>query len=187
MSWKIGPSYILWNVPACIADAMACGQLAFSRTLKSLAMMSGTCFHPPKCISRWGENNSAIGWDSGVMWAPLFRMLQEDDCMTTGSSTWTIGGWTSLVLPLGSTMSFVTLVSTSTTGAGAGMELEMSACSRSRRSNHILIQNIGGDTPDGGSARNPVANNGFGSGVTNFGTAFDACLEHIQRAFCPKS
>ncbi|GJW09348.1 hypothetical protein Tco_1575175 [Tanacetum coccineum] len=35
--------------------------------------------------------------------------------MTTGSSTWTIGGWTSLVLPLGSTVSFVTSVSTSTT------------------------------------------------------------------------
>ncbi|GKA10659.1 hypothetical protein Tco_0690092 [Tanacetum coccineum] len=31
--------------------------------------------------------------------------------MTTGSSSWTIGGWTSLVLPLGSTVSFVTSVS----------------------------------------------------------------------------
>ncbi|GJT77800.1 hypothetical protein Tco_1044525 [Tanacetum coccineum] len=38
--------------------------------------------------------------------------------MTTGSSIWTIGGWTSSVLSLGSTVSFVTSVSTSTTGAG---------------------------------------------------------------------
>ncbi|GKF21645.1 hypothetical protein Tco_0070283, partial [Tanacetum coccineum] len=30
--------------------------------------------------------------------------------MTTGSSTWTIGGWMSLVLSLGSTVSFVTSV-----------------------------------------------------------------------------
>ncbi|GKF28018.1 hypothetical protein Tco_0094360, partial [Tanacetum coccineum] len=36
--------------------------------------------------------------------------------MTTGSSIWTIGGWMSLVVPLGSTVSFVTSVSTSTTG-----------------------------------------------------------------------
>ncbi|GJT37842.1 hypothetical protein Tco_0937707 [Tanacetum coccineum] len=36
--------------------------------------------------------------------------------MTTGSSIWTIGGWTSLVLPLGSTVSFVTSASTSTMG-----------------------------------------------------------------------
>ncbi|GJW28170.1 hypothetical protein Tco_0045045 [Tanacetum coccineum] len=36
--------------------------------------------------------------------------------MTIGSSIWTIGGWTSLVLSLGSTVSFVTSVSTSTTG-----------------------------------------------------------------------
>ncbi|GJR62760.1 hypothetical protein Tco_1504922 [Tanacetum coccineum] len=39
-----------------------------------------------------------------------------DPGMTTGSSTWTIGGWTSLVLPLGSTVSFVTSASTSTPG-----------------------------------------------------------------------
>ncbi|GJW29356.1 hypothetical protein Tco_0046231 [Tanacetum coccineum] len=31
--------------------------------------------------------------------------------MTTGSSIWTIGGWTSLVISLGSTVSFVTSVS----------------------------------------------------------------------------
>ncbi|GJT10100.1 hypothetical protein Tco_0857142 [Tanacetum coccineum] len=44
--------------------------------------------------------------------------------MTTGSSTWTIGGWTSLVVPLGSTVSFVTSASTSTTGeTGGGSDL----------------------------------------------------------------
>ncbi|GJS20061.1 hypothetical protein Tco_1430092 [Tanacetum coccineum] len=37
--------------------------------------------------------------------------------MTTGSITWTIRGWTSLVLSLGSTVSFVTLFN-STTGGG---------------------------------------------------------------------
>ncbi|GJX78980.1 hypothetical protein Tco_0327129 [Tanacetum coccineum] len=37
--------------------------------------------------------------------------------MTTGSSTWTIGGWTFLVLPLGSTVSFVPQFQLPTTGA----------------------------------------------------------------------
>ncbi|GKF52317.1 hypothetical protein Tco_0148784 [Tanacetum coccineum] len=46
--------------------------------------------------------------------------------MTTGSSTWIIGGWTSLVLPLGSTVSFVTSVSTSTT-RGKEPEFEVEA------------------------------------------------------------
>ncbi|GJZ37275.1 hypothetical protein Tco_0583466 [Tanacetum coccineum] len=47
--------------------------------------------------------------------------------MTTGSSTWTIGGWTSLVLLLGSTVSFVTSVSISTTGGKRNFMVEFAA------------------------------------------------------------
>ncbi|GJS20874.1 hypothetical protein Tco_0449506 [Tanacetum coccineum] len=67
--------------------------------------------------------------------------------MTTGSSTWTIGGWTSLVLPLGSTVSFVTSVSTSTTGAGAG-KWRLSGLSRSRALTISFNSATSGDTPE---------------------------------------
>ncbi|GJW91235.1 hypothetical protein Tco_0168788 [Tanacetum coccineum] len=93
---------------------------------------------------------------------------------------WNNGGWTSLVLPLGSTVSFVTLVSTSTTGvlkheasmAGAWvreLEIEMSACPNVvlLSSFYLLFSNIREIHPEVVAARTYFSNIGFAFGEGN--------------------
>ncbi|GKD59760.1 hypothetical protein Tco_1297269 [Tanacetum coccineum] len=72
----------------------------------------------PKISINFKAKRSSFSWIFSLFTLDGYGKVVLVLGMTTGSSTWIIGGWTSLVLPLGSTVSFVTSVSTSTTGGG---------------------------------------------------------------------